>query len=80
MDQRNKLVQKSKFVGHKMKWQLQGGELGGTLQQYCKSSDTLTIVYSAEPGVTYDEDLIANGDIKLIWAALSVLYIQYNQL
>ena len=43
------------------------------VHKYCQESDTITVSYSTEPGVPYDEKLtplIANNKIKLVWSPI----------
>lgn len=44
-----------------------------TVHKYCRESDIITITYTTEPGVVYEEELtplIANNKIKLMWSPL----------
>ena len=41
-----------------------------TVQKYSEESDMLTIMYSADPGITYDEELSPLVANKIIWAAI----------
>ena len=76
-------AERMKIVGSKVKvkWSsLEVKESGwrpgwyaATVHKYCRESDTITIAYVTEPGVTYDEELtplISNNKIKLISSPL----------
>ena len=65
----------------KVRWSFDGlqgfgwrvGWYEATVHKYCRESDIITITYTAEQGVPYNEELaplVVNKKIKLTWSPL----------